>query len=229
MLGRYFLILWALCAAPVVAQDNRVLLELFTSQGCSSCPPADAYVHKLAKRDDVIVLAYHVDYWDYIGWKDIFAKPEFTKRQKVYASTGNRRSIYTPQMIVNGQDAVVGSDIMAIMELVQHHKRFVDLIDMTVRQTNGRVEVQLSPKKAVPPAEIRLVQYETMAEVAITRGENAGKVMQYSNIVIGDAVVDRWSGNAKYKGAFDLGARKNIAVVVQVLGQGPVLASAILR
>jgi hypothetical protein len=183
----------------------------------------------LAKRDDVIVLAYHVDYWDYIGWKDIFAKPEFTKRQKVYASTGNRRSIYTPQMIVNGQDAVVGSDIMAIMELVQHHKRFVDLIDMTVRQTNGRVEVQLSPKKAVPPAEIRLVQYETMAEVAITRGENAGKVMQYSNIVIGDHVVDRWSGNANYKGAFDLGARKNIAVVVQVLGQGPVLASAILR
>lgn len=229
MIGRYVVMLWALFIAPVAAQDNKVLLELFTSQGCSSCPPADAYVHKLAQSDDVIVLAYHVDYWDYIGWKDIFAKPEFTKRQKIYASVAHRRSIYTPQMIVNGQEAVVGSDIMAIMELVKHQQRLTQGVRVSVEEKAGRVSLSLSASQMVPPSEIRFVQYEPMAQVAITRGENAGKIMQYSNIVLRDEVVDRWSGEQDYKGVFDLGSAQNIAVVVQVLGQGPVLASANLR
>ena len=98
LLSTTFAALMAL-SAPVFA-DSPVVVELFTSQGCSSCPPADKMLHALAKRDDVIALALHVDYWDYIGWKDQFAQAKFTKRQRNYAALGNRRSIYTPQMIV---------------------------------------------------------------------------------------------------------------------------------
>jgi hypothetical protein len=94
-------------SAPSLAQDRPVLVELFTSQGCSSCPPADALLHKLARRDDVVALALHVDYWDYIGWKDTFAKAAHSARQRAYAREAGRRMVYTPQMIINGADHVV--------------------------------------------------------------------------------------------------------------------------
>src|SRR6056297_1329329 len=89
--------------APALA-DDPVVVELFTSQGCSSCPPADAMLGELAERDDVIPLALHVDYWDYIGWADIFADPAYTRRQKGYAHATGQRMVYTPQMVIDGQD-----------------------------------------------------------------------------------------------------------------------------
>lgn len=100
----------ALCfAAPGFAQRAMVVVELYTSQGCSSCPPADALLHDLAEREDVIALALHVDYWDYIGWKDEFAHPQHAQRQRAYAQKAKRRSIYTPEFIVQGQTDVVGA------------------------------------------------------------------------------------------------------------------------
>ena len=86
----------------VSAQERPVVVELFTSQGCSSCPPVDAYLHELAKQPNVIAIALHVDYWDYIGWEDSFADPAFTKRQRKYAHVQNERVIYTPQLMING-------------------------------------------------------------------------------------------------------------------------------
>ena len=111
-----------MAVAGIAAAESRpVVVELFTSQGCSSCPPADAFLHELSQRDDVIALALHVDYWDYIGWKDIFAQPAFTKRQKAYAKAGGRRSVYTPQMIIGGQDHVVGTHEENASALIQQH------------------------------------------------------------------------------------------------------------
>ena len=98
------------------AADRPVVVELYTSQGCSSCPPADAILAELADREDVIALAFHVDYWDYIGWKDIFADPANTLRQRNYARVAGARSVYTPQMIVDGQDHVVGTKPMKLAE-----------------------------------------------------------------------------------------------------------------
>ena len=108
------------CAGFAVAQDRpAVLLELFTSQGCSSCPAADALFRDvLSKHSDLLTLSLHVDYWDYIGWKDSFAKRQFTTRQKTYAQRSGRKSVYTPQVIVNGQDHVVGSNATAIKDAV---------------------------------------------------------------------------------------------------------------
>ena len=108
------------CAGFAVAQDRpAVLLELFTSQGCSSCPAADALFRDvLSKHSDLLTLSLHVDYWDYIGWKDSFAKRQFTTRQKTYAQRSGRKSVYTPQVIVNGQDHVVGSNATGIKDAV---------------------------------------------------------------------------------------------------------------
>ena len=113
---------FAAISVPATAQ-SPVVVELFTSQGCSSCPPADKLMHELAKRDDVIALALHVDYWDYIGWKDVFAQPEFTARQRAYARLGNRKMIYTPQMVINGRDHVVGSNPKDTNALISSHKK----------------------------------------------------------------------------------------------------------
>ena len=105
---KFWIGMWMTCAGFAVAQDRpAVLLELFTSQGCSSCPAADALFRDfLSKRSDLVTLSLHVDYWDYIGWKDSFAKRQFTTRQKTYAQRAGRKSVYTPQVIVNGQEHV---------------------------------------------------------------------------------------------------------------------------
>ena len=131
-------------AAPLSAQDRPVLVELFTSQGCSSCPPADAFLHELAKRDDVIALALHVDYWDYIGWKDSFAKPEYTARQRAYAKVSNRRMVYTPQMIINGTDHVVGTRPMDVKDLIKKHRGDVAQVTLTAQGHQGKLKISAS-------------------------------------------------------------------------------------
>ena len=108
----------SLAPAAVAQQAGPVVLELYTSQGCSSCPPADALFAHLAQRDDVIALALHVDYWDYLGWKDAFARPRHTARQKAYAKAARSRTIFTPEMIVQGEDRVKGHDAAAISVLI---------------------------------------------------------------------------------------------------------------
>ena len=115
-LVKSFLVLLLLGFFPQksLAEDAPVVVELFTSQGCSSCPPADELLREMSKRPDVIALAFHVDYWDYIGWKDEFAHPGFTKRQKAYAKAAGERMVYTPQMIVHGVVRVVGHEPEAL-------------------------------------------------------------------------------------------------------------------
>uniref|UniRef100_UPI002FDA0931 DUF1223 domain-containing protein n=1 Tax=Pontibaca methylaminivorans TaxID=515897 RepID=UPI002FDA0931 len=115
-------------AAPIApvpdgaAQAGPVVVELFTSQGYPSCPPADAMLAELAGREDVLPLALHVDYWDYMGWKDTFASPENTARQRGYAAAGERKMVYTPQMVINGADHLVGTRFRDISALIDRHK-----------------------------------------------------------------------------------------------------------
>mgnify|MGYP001946920862 CR=1 FL=1 len=160
-------------AAPAAAQERPVLVELYTSQGCSSCPPADAFLHKLASRDDVIALALHVDYWDYIGWKDSFARPEYTARQRAYAKVANRRMVYTPQMIINGTDHVVGTRPMDVKDLIRKHHGGASEVALSVAERQGKLEIDATAAAGTGgTATVRLFRYLPQETVAIKRGEN---------------------------------------------------------
>lgn len=217
-------------SAPVLAQSSPVVVELFTSQGCSSCPAADALMHDLAARDDVIPLALHVDYWDYIGWKDKFARAAHTKRQKAYAAEAGRRMIYTPQMVINGRDDVVGVKAMKLANLIAAHKETAALVTVSARKQAGRVLVELAPIGAGAgqgdALTIHLVQYSPQQSVHITRGENAGRTISYANVVFGWTVLGEWSGRDVLTLEGDLEHDLPAVVMVQRAGPGQILAAA---
>ncbi|MBY6138573.1 DUF1223 domain-containing protein [Leisingera daeponensis] len=217
-------------ALPAYGQSaaEPVVVELFTSQGCSSCPPADALLHELAAREDVLALALHVDYWDYIGWKDRFAIPSHTKRQKGYARRGGRRMIYTPQMIIMGQDEVVGADAMKVEDAITRQRKQPRPVSLTVARRGGDVLVRLKPKAQMPKGRllVQLVRYTPERTVSIKRGELAGRTLSYAN------VVEDWQTAAEWDGAGDLEvsvpspAGKTAAVLVQTAPFGPIIAAA---
>jgi hypothetical protein len=184
-----------LMALPAMAENRPVVVELFTSQGCSSCPPADKLMHSLAERDDIIALALHVDYWDYIGWADSFADPGFSARQRQYAKTGGRKMIYTPQIIVNGQDHVVGTRPIDVADLIDKHRDRPVTMTLDLARAGDQVMIELAPARAVSgPFVIQMARYRPSETVTITRGENAGKTFTYANIVTDLTRLTTWDG-----------------------------------
>ncbi|MCR9089434.1 MAG: DUF1223 domain-containing protein [Rhodobacteraceae bacterium] len=224
-----------LFAASLQADEqvrSPVVVELFTSQGCSSCPPADALLHDLAEHEDVIALSLHVDYWDYIGWKDSFAKAAFTERQKSYARSGQRPSIYTPQMIIDGRDALVGHDAMKIIMKIEEHKRAPKVAVIKVISRNADdtvVQVRLEPRVSNAPAgDVQLVRYTPNASVDIRRGENAGHKLSYANVVREWTNLGRWDG-AEAEMKVDVPGPDPAVLILQAEGQRDVLAAARLK
>ena len=219
---------WA--ATATAEQMPVVVVELYTSQGCSSCPPADELLHELATRDDVIPLALHVDYWDYIGWKDSFANPAFTKRQKAYAYAAGQRTIYTPQMIVGGQDHVVGYKPMHLAKLIEDHHRRTDILALMVTRTGGAVQINASAM-ADPQGEmvVQLVRYIPEQTVRIGRGENAGRTISYANIVTEWTVLGTWDGTGPLSMSADVTGDDPVVVILQSPEHGPILAAMRLR
>ncbi|WP_234990238.1 DUF1223 domain-containing protein [Roseivivax lentus] len=215
--------------AAAQAEDAPVVVELFTSQGCSSCPPADALLQELAKRDDIIALALHVDYWDYIGWADSFARPAFTKRQKGYARASGRTAVYTPQMIIDGTHDVVGNRKMDVTALIERAEDRPSPVSVDLTRSGGTLSVALSAKAPVGAVELHLVRYRPEAEVAIHRGENAGHKLRYSQIVTDWDVVARWDGTGAFRTEVPVNGDAPIVVLVQKPDYGPVLAAARLR
>ncbi|MCK0094175.1 DUF1223 domain-containing protein [Yoonia sp. F2084L] len=215
-------------ASQAVAQNGPVVVELYTSQGCSSCPPADAMLHDLAKRDDVIALALHVDYWDYIGWKDIFASPQYTERQHAYARAANATTVYTPQMIIGGVDHVIGSRPMQVMDTVQAHNRRGNPFDVQLTRRGNNVIVNAAPG-ARGDYVVQLVRYTPEETVSIRRGENAGRNLSYANIVTSWDVIGQWDGRS----ALALEALANgdspVVVILQQGANGPIVGAAELR
>lgn len=221
----------ALTTLPVRAENEPlVVVELFTSQGCSSCPPADALMIDLARRRDVIGLALHVDYWDYIGWKDEYARPAFTARQKSYARVAGRKMVYTPQMIVNGQQDVVGVRAMELVELIEKHKSAPQMIRVQARREAGSVVVQMlalnedSAKSG--PYEVHLVRFTRLRQAHITRGELAGNVFDYANTVDGWTVMGQWDGRSEAGFRADIDGDRPAVVLVQQVGNGAIVAAA---
>ena len=224
------LTLWlTVLPAALRADDAPVVIELFTSQGCSSCPPADRLLQDIGSREDVIALALHVDYWDYLGWKDSFAQSAFSKRQKAYAHTGRRRTVFTPELVVQGQDSFVGHKGDRIQASIAAHRTQPRLATLTVERSADGFALKISPVgTSAPAADLLLVRFLPNDKVMIERGENAGKTVLYTNIVGKITQIGSWNGASDATIVIEKIDGPH-AVIVQQTNHGPILTAARLN
>lgn len=182
-----FLIAGFMIASVVAARagEPRALLELFTSQGCSSCPPADRLVGQLANDPSLIALSVPIDYWDYLGWRDTLANPAHSARQRAYARARGDGQVYTPQIVVNGAADALGSDQAAVERAITQtdHKTGVMSLPVAIAVTNGALNVSVSADHLPAGAEVWLCPIAKAVQVAIGRGENRGRTITYHNVV----------------------------------------------
>lgn len=221
----------SLLAGPALA-DGPVVVELFTSQGCAACPPADELLAELAGHDDVIALALHVDYWDYIGWADTFADPAFTQRQHGYAHAASSTVVYTPQMVVGGVDHVGGHRPMIVAETIAAHRTAPDPVDVAVETTDEGWQVRATWAGAEtdrPAMVVQIVTYIPEQDVEITRGENAGLTTTYHNIVQSWQTVAEWSGVDAFEAQVLPTGNSQHVVIVQAVDHGEILGAARLN
>ncbi len=228
--ARVFALIALASAQPLAARADHtpepVVVELFTSQGCSSCPPADALLESLALREDVIALALHVDYWDYIGWEDMFADPAYTLRQKGYAHAAGARTIYTPQMIVGGMEHLVGVRPEELMELIARHQQVPASVHLSLTRAGGQLSISAEAAALGRPVVVQLVEYVPSETVTIERGENAGQTLTYANIVSGWTELGTWDGTAPLSLSVPAGGDRPAVVILQEQGPGRIVAAA---
>lgn len=169
---------------PARAADQPIaVVEMFTSQGCSSCPAADKILAEYAKRKDVLALSFHVDYWNYLGWQDTFSKADFTERQRRYAASFRRHGVYTPQAVINGRDHAVGSRKRDIEAMIKGYVRDGKSLTVAVNTTRDREKVRVTTDAASGDATLWVVYYDKQRSVKIDRGENRGRTITYHNVV----------------------------------------------
>ncbi len=203
-------------------------VELFTSQGCNSCPPADAYLGKLAKRPDIVALSYHVDYWDYIGWKDPFASRETTERQRAYARVLRQRYVYTPEMVVDGIGHDTGREPRPIEALLAKAQGLSPrrATPELARSGSGPLTISLADfPLGSAPADVILAVYDRRSTTPVASGENQGRTLENFNIVRHLEVISRWNGAAaNWTIAADrIQATQGVAVLVQRADHGAML------
>ena len=217
-------------AAAEPAADTQVVVELFTSQGCSSCPPADDLLDELAGRPGVVALSLHVDYWDYIGWKDPYASPQYTARQQHYAEALNLRYVYTPQIVVDGRANVVGSHRAQVLEAIEAAAQRDRPITITFGTRSGGTVIIPEGHAPDEGATVWLAVYDREHVTEIKRGENTGHKLRNANVVRRFERLGTWTG-ARLEIPLDLSGarargRDGCAVIVQRGRAGPILAAA---
>lgn len=229
-------------AVPSVAGEigkPRGVVELFTSQGCSSCPPADELFAEMAGKGDIVALAYHVDYWDYLGWRDTLAKPENTARQRDYMRTFGSRSVYTPQAVINGTTHVNGSDRAAIETALASGKESVQglPVPITAKRVGDSLVIEVGEGKTGEKAHVVLVYYNPVTPITIAEGENQGRMVSYWNAVTDMQTAGVWHGKAA---RFEIPMSEvtkrgagGCAVLLQSVGKddtpGPILGAAAIE
>jgi hypothetical protein len=226
-------------SAPARAA-SPVVVELFTSQGCSSCPPADAYLGELARQPGIVALAFHVGYWDYIGWKDPYAKPWSIERQRGYTAALAARYLYTPEMVVDGRQDLPGTEREGIDRLIAD-QRATPKIPLTLAEpSKDKLTVSIPAAQIKAPATVWIAVFDKQHTTAVERGENEGHTLTDFN------VVRQWKRIGRYDGkpetiafepapAIDAGgAKQGCAVLLQADhepgdGHGPILGAAVME
>jgi hypothetical protein len=219
--------------AASAGERRPVVVELFTSQGCNSCPPADVFLGQLTARPDVLALSLHVDYWDYMGWKDPFAQRAYTERQRNYSRALNQRFVYTPQIVVDGTLQGVGSEAATINKLIDKaHRVQASGPSIAVTAVSGSGDkriVHVGDGKTESPAKVWLVFYDSKHETPVSAGENSGRKLASYNVVRTLTPIGKWTGSAA---SFPVDLNEidadcdGAAVIVQTEGTGPIIAAA---
>jgi len=207
-------------AAPAPAP---VVVELFTSQGCNSCPPADAYLTELARRPGIVALGYHVDYWDQLGWRDPFSSPAATARQRAYARTLGLRTIYTPQMVIQGRYDAVGSDRRQVAAALAAAAT-APAVPVALTAESGALTARIGAGNGA--GRVLWLTYALSHETVVRAGENAGRTLVNANIVRTIEELGAWTGDAR-NFTRALPAPGNGAAVMLQAGDGAVLGAAL--
>lgn len=217
------------------AQPQKVV-ELFTSQGCSSCPPADQLAEQLVNEDDsILTVLMPVDYWDYLGWKDTLASPVYSQRQRSYAARRGDRSVYTPQMVINGEEHVVGSREGQVRSALARSEPFTSEVDLKISDMVVQATVEGTLPQGAKMATVYFLRIEDEATVDIGRGENAGRKIKYVNVVRNLQPIGMWSGGAETfrmpKSQLNLKGDARCAILIQVEdedGPGRIIGAAVM-
>jgi hypothetical protein len=213
------------------------VVELFTSQGCSSCPPADAFFSELVAKGEVIALAYHVDYWDYLGWHDTLARPENTQRQRDYGRAFGVRSVYTPQAVINGRAHVNGAKRAAVtgtLETLQSAGKGLS-VELTAAEQGESIVIETGGGPTYSKAHLVLVFFEDAKPVTIERGENSGSTITYWNAVTAVQTAGMWKGKpTRFElPASEIAKKGGCAALLQSVSKdglpGPILGATIIR
>lgn len=217
------------------AQPKKVV-ELFTSQGCSSCPPADRLAERLVEEDpDVLTVLMPVDYWDYLGWKDTLASPVYSQRQRAYAARRGDRSVYTPQMVINGEEHVVGSREGEVRSALARSEPFTATVDLKISDMVVQAKVDGALPRGAKMATVYFLRIEDEATVDIGKGENAGRQIKYVNVVRNLQPMGMWSGGSETfrmpKSKLMLKGDARCAILIQVEdedGPGMIIGAAVM-
>lgn len=224
-------------SAPAEGQTIpiRAVIELFTSQGCSSCPPADALLQTYAKDPSVVALTMPVDYWDYLGWKDTFASPRNSERQRSYAKARGDGAIYTPQAVINGMVHVNGAQKAEIDNAIEMTSKDVSTQRVPVKFWQERNTLNIAtgaaqPGKPIHEATVWLGVVQTQGKVDIKTGENSGQSLLYANIVRDLTPIGLWKGEPLMiqipRGAVMLAETQKSVVLIQEGRAGPIIGAA---
>jgi hypothetical protein len=223
--------------AAATSAQVRAVYELYTSQGCSSCPAADAVLGRLAKRDDVIALTLPVDIWDYLGWRDTLARPEFTERQKAYARVLGDGMVYTPQAVVNGLVHLNGTSEERVDRAIDKTAKLfgASRVGVKLSATDGKLLIDVAPAPEgvkAKEATVWLAAITSSVKVPISRGENQGRTIVYSNVVNRMMPIGTWDGAEMVvrldHRSFMQGAADRCAVILQQGHGGPIVGAALL-
>jgi hypothetical protein len=197
------------------AGGRPIVVELFTSEGCSSCPPADALLAELAGRPDLLALSFHVDYWDRLGWKDPFSSPAATERQQRYAELLRLATVYTPQMVVDGRWQAVGSDHAEVQRALDAAGHTAAEVPVALAIDGGRAQIKLGAAGDPASGAVLLIGFDRRHVTAVQRGENSGRTLAHVDVVRGIEQVAQFRGQASVIGVPVHWSCDRLAAIVQ--------------